>query len=169
LEIPVQITADMVRALREETGAGVMDCRRALDQAGGDAAEARKLLEKQGVAKAAKKADRAANQGLVESYIHGGGRIGVLVEVNCESDFVARNEEFKVFVRDVAMQIAAMSPKYVSRPADADGEEPEEAALLAQPFIKDPSQTIQDLLTEKIAKIGENIVIRRFERYELGK
>jgi elongation factor Ts len=163
------ITAEMVKSLREETGAGVMDCRRALEQADGNPAEAKRILEQQGVAKAAKKAGREANQGLVDAYIHGGGRIGVLIEVNCESDFVARNEEFKAFVHDLTMQIAAHPPKYVSRPEDADGADDEYAALLTQPFIKNPSLTIQDLLTEKIAKIGENILIRRFERFELGK
>lgn len=165
----MQITADMVKALREETGAGVMDCRRALEQAGGDRAAAIKILEQQGIAKAAKKAGREAREGLVDAYIHGGGRIGVLVEVNCETDFVARNEEFKTFVHDIALQIAATAPKYISLPADATGEDAAEVALLDQPFIKNPSQTIRDLLNEKIAKIGENIVIRRFERFELGK
>src|SRR5881398_3200326 len=154
----MDVTATMIKDLRERTGAGMSDCKKALTETGADMDKAIDYLRAKGLAKAAKKAGREATEGAVVSYIHGGGRIGVLVEVNCESDFVARNEEFKAFVHDLAMQIAAHAPKYVSRPEDTNGADDEYAALLSQPFIKNPSQTIQDLLTEKIAKIGENII-----------
>jgi elongation factor Ts len=194
------ITASMVKELRERTGAGMMDCKKALQEANGDIEKAIEILRKKGLSKAAKKAGRVAAEGVVEAYIHG-GRIGVLVEVNTETDFVAKNEEFRDFVKDVAMQIAAQNPKYVSReevPADVIEKEKEilkeqalnegkpehivekmiegriekfykEVCLLEQPFIKDPDKTINELLTEKIARIGENIVIRRFVRYEVGE
>ncbi|BCS80756.1 translation elongation factor Ts [Anaerocellum diazotrophicum] len=195
------ITADMVKELREKTGAGMMDCKKALEDAGGDMDKAIELLRERGLAKAAKKALRVAAEGIVESYIHGNGRIGVLVEINCETDFVARNEEFRQFAKDIAMQIAAANPKYVSReevPVDVIEKEKailrqqalnegkpenvvdrivegrlekffEEVCLLEQPWIKNPDMKIKDLLTEKIAKIGENIVIRRFARFERGE
>ncbi|WPX07967.1 translation elongation factor Ts [Anaerocellum danielii] len=195
------ITAEMVKELREKTGAGMMDCKKALEDAGGDMDKAIELLRERGLAKAAKKASRVAAEGIVESYIHGNGRIGVLVEINCETDFVARNEEFRQFAKDIAMQIAAANPKYVSReevPAEVIEKEKailrqqalnegkpenvvnrivegrlekffEEVCLLEQPWIKNPDMKIKDLLTEKIAKIGENIVIRRFARFERGE
>ncbi|KGG80832.1 translation elongation factor Ts [Caloranaerobacter azorensis] len=194
------VTASMVKELRERTGAGMLDCKKALVEANGDLEKAVEILRKKGLSKAAKKAGRIAAEGIVDSYIHG-GRIGVLVEVNSETDFVAKNEEFKQFVRDIAMQIAAQSPRYVSRedvPAEVIEKEKEilrqqalnegkpehivekmvegrlekfykEVCLLEQPFIKDPDVTIKDILTEKIAKIGENIKIRRFVRYEVGE
>lgn len=195
------ITAEMVKELREKTGAGMMDCKKALEDANGDMDKAIELLRERGLAKAAKKASRVAAEGIVESYIHGNGRIGVLVEINCETDFVARNEEFRQFAKDIAMQIAAANPKYVSReevPLDVIEKEKailrqqalnegkpenvvdrivegrlekffEEVCLLEQPWIKNPDMKIKDLLTEKIAKIGENIVIRRFARFERGE
>lgn len=189
-----------IKQLRERTGAGMTDCKAALDESKGDLERAIEILRAKGIAKAAKKAGREASEGLVESYIHGGGRIGVLVEVNCETDFVARNDDFKAFVREVAMQIAATAPFAVSEegidPALiekernvareqtlAEGKKPEmvdkivdgrikkfvkENSLLNQEYIRDPKRTINDLLKEVIAKIGENIVIRRFVRFELG-
>lgn len=184
--------------LRELTGAGMMDCKKALDEAKGDLSEAQQIIRKRGLDIAKKKATREAKEGGVFSYIHGGGRLGVLVEINCETDFVARNETFQAFARDVAMQIAAAHPLYVSEeniPADqlekekdafraqvegkpADVQEKilqgklskryEEICLLNQKFVKDDSRTIRDYLNEMIAKTGENIVIRRFSRFELG-
>lgn len=195
------ISAEMVKELREKTGAGMMDCKKALEDANGDMEKAIELLRERGLAKAAKRASRVAAEGIIESYIHGNGRIGVLVEVNCETDFVARNEEFRQFAKDVAMQIAAANPKYVSReeiPQEVIEKEKailrqqalnegkpenvvdrivegrlekffEEVCLLEQPWIKNPDMKIKDLLAEKIAKIGENIVIRRFARFERGE
>ncbi|WP_271628572.1 translation elongation factor Ts [Caldicellulosiruptor sp. DIB 104C] len=195
------ISAEMVKELRERTGAGMMDCKKALEDANGDMEKAIELLRERGLAKAAKRASRVAAEGIVESYIHGNGRIGVLVEINCETDFVARNEEFRQFAKDIAMQIAAANPKYVSReeiPQEVIEKEKailrqqalnegkpenvvdriiegrlekffEEVCLLEQPWIKNPDMKIKDLLAEKIAKIGENIVIRRFARFERGE
>ena len=195
------ITAEMVKQLRESTGAGMMDCKKALTDANGDMNKAVELLRERGIAKAVKKSGRVAAEGIVDAYIHGDGRIGVLVEVNTETDFAAKNEDFKAFVRDIAMQIAAARPEYVRReevPAEVIEKEKEilraqalnegkpekivdkmvegrlekfykEICLLEQPFIKDPDKTIQDLLTEKIAVIGENITIRRFARFEKGE
>ncbi len=162
------VSTDDIKQLRERTGAGIMDCKRALDEARGDQAEAEKLLKQWGLASVAKKAGRAASQGLVDSYIHAGGRVGALVEVNCETDFVARTDDFRALVHDVAMQVAAMNPRRLG----ADDAAPEDAAgdvpLLEQPFIKDPGKTIQDLVNESIARLGENIVVRRYARFELG-
>lgn len=172
------VTADEVKALREETGAGIMDCKRALTEAQGNMEQAKHLLRDRGFEVAAKKADREANQGIVESYIHGGGRIGVLLELNCETDFVARNSDFKELARELAMQIAAMNPRWLStEDVDARVKAAEELSdqqvasmtLLSQPYIRDQSRTIQQLITETIAKTGENIRLRRFTRYELGK
>ncbi len=194
------ISSDTVKELREKTGAGIMDCKRALADSGGDLEKAIDLLRQKGLSAAAKKASREAKEGLVSSYIHGGGKIGVLVEVNCETDFVARNSEFQELVKDIAMQIAASNPSYVKRedvPADLldrersiykiqakESGKPEhvldkivegkvekfylETCLLEQPFIKDPSVTINDMVQQKIAKIGENIIVKRFTRYQLG-
>lgn len=195
------ITADMVKQLRERTGAGMMDCKKALNETNGDMNKAIEFLREKGLAAAAKKSGRIAAEGLVEAYIHGDGRIGVLVEVNIETDFAARNDEFKSFVKDIAMQIAASKPEYIKRdevPAHVIEKEKEilraqalnegkpekivdkmvegriekfykEVCLLDQPFIKDPDRTIQQMLTEKIATIGENINIRRFVRFERGE
>ncbi|SFR01649.1 translation elongation factor Ts [Desulfoscipio geothermicus] len=196
-----EVTAAMVKELREKTGAGMMDCKKALKETEGDMEKAVDYLREKGLSAAAKKAGRVTAEGLVDSYIHAGGKIGVLIEVNCETDFVAKTGEFKELVRDIAMQVAAARPEYVSREevpehvvakerdilaAQAANEgKPEkiiqkmvegrlekfykEICLLEQPFIKDTDKTVKQLVTEKIAKIGENISIRRFVRYELGE
>jgi len=164
------VSVDDIKALREQTGAGVMDCRNALDEADGNLEKAIGLLREKGLSKGQKRSDREIGQGLVEAYIHG-GRIGALVEINCETDFVARTDVFKELAHDVAMQIASMAPAGVT-PDDLPGGiegEPEELALLTQPFIKDPSKTIQDLVNEAVTATGERIEIRRFTRYELGE
>ena len=163
-----------IMQLRERTGAGVMDCKRALEAAGGDLDRAIEVLRDQGIARAAKKSSREARLGVVDAYIHGGGRIGVLVEVNCETDFVARTEGFRQLAHDLAMQIAATSPLVVSeedlaQSPDAESLDPTQAALLAQKFIKDPNLTIKDVITNAVASLGENIQVRRFQRFELGQ
>jgi elongation factor Ts len=195
------ISATQVRDLREKTGAGIMDCKRALSESDGDLQQAVVYLREKGLAAATKKATRAASEGAVASYIHAGGKIGVLVEVNCETDFVARTPEFQNLVREIAMQVAASSPRYVHReevPAEvidserkiyrvqaAESGKPEkvlekivdgkvekfyaDACLMEQAFIKDPQQTVQQLVTEAVARIGENIVVRRFARFQLGE
>ncbi|MDH4207324.1 MAG: translation elongation factor Ts [Anaerolineae bacterium] len=193
------ITIEMIKELREKTGAGVLDCRNALQDVEGDFDQAAELLRKKGLALAEKKAEREAKEGLVEAYIHAGGKLGVLVEVNCETDFVARTDEFRELVHHVALQIAASNPAYVA-PEDVPAEvvererewqrqqvgpgKPEEimdrilegklnkyyqeVCLLDQSFIKDEEITIRDLITRGIAKLGENIRIRRFARFEVG-
>jgi elongation factor Ts len=195
------VTAAMVKEVRERTGAGMLDCKKALDETKGDIEKALDLLREKGLSAAANKAGRIATEGAVGSYIHAGGRIGVLVEVNCETDFVANTDEFKAFVKDIAMQISASNPRYVRREEvpqeDLDKEREilraqalnegkpekivekmvdgriskyyEEFCLMEQSFIKDPDKTIAALLNEKIGKIGENITIRRFQRFELGE
>ena len=197
----MNVTAAMVKELRETTGAGIMDCKEALTASNGSIQEAVDHLRKKGLQAAAKRSARSTSDGMVGSYIHSGGRLGVLVEVNCETDFVARNDEFQALVRDLAMQIAASDPLYVSRddiPEDVIAKEryileeqaktagrPEqviakivdgrlqkyfqEVCLLDQPFVKDSSITVRDLLAEKIAKIGENIAVGRFARFALGE
>jgi elongation factor Ts len=169
------ITTDMIKDLREKTGAGIMDCKRALKQTDGDMEGAAQILFQQGYQKAEKKAQREAREGLVEAYVHTGGRIGALVEVNCESDFVARTDDFKSLAHNIAMQVAATDPRYIyveDMPPEGDrdnGLDPGEVCLLSQPFIKDPQKTIQDVITETVARVGENIKVRRFARFELGK
>jgi elongation factor Ts len=199
------ITPASIKALREKTGAGMMECKSALTEAGGDENQAIEVLRKRGLASARKKEGRIAAEGAVGSYIHMGGKVGVLVEVNCETDFVARGEEFQQLVKDVAMHIAAAEPRYVARediPAEAFDKEREiaraqaqgdpknankpeqviekivegrlnkfyeEVVLLDQPFIKDPAKTVGELVSEKIAKSGEKITIRRFARYKMGE
>lgn len=191
----VDISTDLVKELRTRTGAGVMDCRAALQQAGGDLENAAEILRAKGLATAAKKVGRAASEGLVEAYIHTGGRVGALVEVNCETDFVARTEVFKRLVREIAMQVTAATPQYVTRdeiPADVleaqrrqfateltgkpsaavDGRLEkwvQDVALLEQPFIKDETRRVREVITEAIAKLGENIQVRRFARFKLGE
>ena len=161
------VSIDQIKALREETGAGVMDCRSALEQVDGDLDAAREILREKGISTAAKRADRTAGQGLIESYIHG-GRIGVLVDLRCETDFVARTEPFKELAHDIAMQVASMQPAAVS--ADQlDGEDAEATALLDQPFIRDAGQTIADRINDVIASVGEKIEVARFVRYEVGE
>jgi elongation factor Ts len=196
-----EITAQLVKELRERTGAGMMECKSALVEAKGDSAEAEVVLRKRGIASAAKKATRATKQGLIASYIHPGSQLGVLVEVNCESDFVARTDEFQGLVHDIAMQIAAADPQFIRRedvtPALLERErrierertlaekKPEKVVekivegrlakfyeavcLLDQPFIKEPTLTVQQLIATKIAKIGENITVSRFVRFKLGE
>lgn len=165
------ITVKEIQALRDATGAGIMDCKKALEQAGGDFDKAQGILQAQGIATATKKAARSARDGLVISYIHSGGRIGSLVEVNCETDFVARTDGFRQLAHDLAMQVAAMNPRYISSDELPPGENgnPEEVCLLQQPFIKDSTRTIQDLVTEYIARTGENIKVRRIARFALGE
>ena len=193
------ITAQMVADLREKTGAGLLDCKKALGESNGNVDEAITILRKKGAASAAKKADRATKEGLIESYIHVGGKVGVLIEVNCETDFVARNEDFRAFVKDLCLQIAAASPQYVSRDevpeselqkerdiaaAQVQGKPPaavqkivegkldkyySTVCLLDQPFVKLPEKTVKELLTDQIAKIGENLQVRRFIRYQIGQ
>lgn len=163
-------TVQQIKALRAETGAGVMDCKRALADSDGNVEKAKEILREQGIAAATKKASRATNEGLVESYIHSGGRIGAIVEVNCETDFVARTDEFKGLAHDLAMQIAAMSPSHIDISSVEDGDSlPPESFLMQQTFIKDPSRTIRDLVNEAVGKLGENIQVRRFTRFSLGE
>lgn len=175
----VKISAKDIQKLREKTSAGVMDCKLALEEAGGDFTQAMQVLRKRGVALAAKKSSRAAKEGRIESYVHLHNKIGVLLEINCESDFVSRCDEFKKFAKDLAMQIAALNPRYLKKedlPKDVVKQEKEHLedfykanCLLEQVFIKDEDKLIKDYLTEVIAKIGENIVIRRFTRFQLGE
>ncbi len=173
---------EQIKQLREKTGAGIMDSKRALEAANGDMTGAEDILRKQGMASAAKKAGRAANQGLIFQYIHG-GRIGCLLELNCETDFVARTDDFQQLGRDIAQHIIGMMPEYVRAdevPADirererrihdgSDEEVDRKIVLMAQPFVRDPKKTIGGMVQEAIGKLGENIVIRRFTRYELGE
>jgi elongation factor Ts len=167
----LEITTEQIKILREESGAGIMDCRNALKETNGDKAMALEVLSKLGLIKAQKTAGRVAKQGLVMSYIHGEGRIGALVEVNCETDFVARTSEFQELCHNVAMQVAAMDPQYLSKNECPTGVEIDfqNACLLLQPYIKDPTRNIQELVAELIAKTGENIIVSRFARFELGK
>ena len=172
------ITAETIKELRELTSCGVIECKKALEETGGDIQKAKEVLRKRGLELAAKKGGRAATEGRIEAYIHGGAKIGVLVEVNCETDFVSSNEDFIQFSKDVAMQVAATNPKYIKREdipeaelaeqADADAYA-KEVCLLEQPFVKAPKQTIQDCLNELVAKIGENIFIGRFLRYKVNE
>jgi len=196
-----EVSAAQVRELREKTGAGIMDCKRALAEGGGNLDKAVVYLREKGLAAAAKKSARAASEGVVGSYIHAGGKIGVLIEVNCETDFVARTPEFQTLVKDLAMQVAAANPHYVRRedvpPATLESERGiyraqasgsgkpaavverivegkvekffADMCLLEQPFIKEPQRTVSEILTEAIARIGENLVVRRFARFQLGE
>src|SRR5437868_13986227 len=200
-----EINAANIKALRDKTGAGMMECKKALTESDGNEERAIEILRERGLASAKKKEGRVAAEGVVGSYIHMGGKVGVLVEVNCETDFVARGEEFQQLVKDVAMHVAAAEPRYVSReevPTDALDKEREiaraqakndpknaskpdqvierivegrlnkfyeEAVLMDQPFVKDPAKTVGELVTEKIAKTGERITIRRFTRYKMGE
>jgi elongation factor Ts len=161
----------MIKELREATGAGVMDAKRALDEANGDKEKAKAILREQGALRAEKRAERETRQGVVDSYIHAQGRIGVLVELNCETDFVANTEDFRSLARNIAMQIAAMNPQVVSaedRTPEMEGSD-EEVALLSQPYIRDAGRNIGDLVKELVAKTGENVRVSRFVRYELGR
>ncbi len=163
------LNAAAIKELRDKTGAGVMECKRALDEAGGSVVKAAELLRERGIAHVEKVAGRQVSHGLIEAYIHAGGRIGTLVEINCETDFVGRTDEFKALAHDIAMQVAATNPRYLCPedvPADAPDEE--RVCLLQQPFIKEPGKTVQDVVNDAIAKLRENIRIRRYTRYELG-
>ena len=165
----MQVSTEAIKALREQTSAGIMECKHALQETGGDLAAASSMLRERGYAIAKKKENRSAGEGLVECYIHTGGRIGALVEVNCESDFVARTPEFKELAHDLAMQVVAACPRYVSAEDVPEGEEfADEDCLLLQPFIKDPGKKVEDVVTETIAKVRENIKVRRFVRFALG-
>ncbi len=196
----MKVTAQMVKELRGMTGAGILDAKKALDASGGDMEAAKKALREKGLAKAAKKASREAKEGLIEMYAHPGGQVGVMVEINCETDFVARNEQFQQLAHDIALQIAAMNPRYLKKEdvpqADLDKEreiltnltlqegKPErivarivdgrmskyysDYVLLEMPFVKDEKKTIGRMVTDAVASLGENIVVRRFARYELG-
>jgi elongation factor Ts len=196
-----EVSANMVKELREKTGAGMMDCKKALAESGGDFAKAEEYLRKKGLSAAAKKAGRVASEGAVASYIHMGGKIGVLVEVNCETDFVARTEGFQALLKEIAMQIAAAAPQFVRReevPAEVIDKEMEiaraqareqkkpdaivdkiaqgkvekfykEVVLLEQPYVRDDKKTVQDVVNDAVAKIGENIQVRRFARFVLGE
>ncbi len=168
----MEISTEKIKTLRKQSGAGIMDCRSALVGCKGDIDKALEVLKKKGFIKAQKKAERTTGAGLIEGYIHTAGRIGALVEVNCETDFVARTDEFKELAHCLAMQVAAMNPQYVTEKdipkAKAKEVVVEEACLVSQPYIKDPTKTIKDVITEVIAKTGENIKVSRFIRFELG-
>ena len=198
--VRMAVTAGMVKELRDKTGAGMMDCKKALSETSGDVEKAIDYLRQKGLSDAGKRTGRTASEGLVGSYIHPGGKLGVLVEVNCESDFVARTEEFQALVKDVAMHVAASNPLYLRRedvPEDViarekniyevqarEGGKPEqiverivqgklekffeEVCLLEQPFVKEPDLSVNQLISSLVAKLGENIVVRRFQRYQLG-
>ena len=167
----MEISIDLVRALREQTGAGIMACKEALQETRGDLEQATELLRQQGLAIVAKKAARETKEGVVEAYIHSGSRVGALVEVSCETDFVARTPEFRELAHNLAMQVAAMRPTYVSQEEvpDSDEANPEESCLLEQPFIKDSTKTVRDLINEIVAKVGENVRVRRFSCFSLGE
>jgi elongation factor Ts len=157
-------TTELIKELRDKTGAGIMECKKAIDDALGDMGKAEALIKERGLAMAEKKAGREAGQGLIDSYVHA-GRIGAMIELNCETDFVARTDDFKTLAREIAMQVAATNPSRISsQEASTDGDVP----LLDQPYIRDPGKTIQDLVNETIARVRENVVIRRFARFELG-
>jgi len=166
----LEISVEMVKELREQCGAGIMECRKTLIEVAGNMEKALEIMKEKGLLKAAKKAERATTEGLVEAYVHTGGRIGAMVEVNCESDFVARTDEFKELAHNLAMQVAALSPQFITQEEVPEGSdiEPESACLLLQPYIKDPTKTVRDVVVEIIAKVGENIRVSRFARFELG-
>ncbi len=166
----MKIPTAKIKELRDQTGAGIMDCRNALLEAEGDREKALKVIEQKNLMRVQKKLERIASQGVVEAYIHTAGRIGAMVELNCESDFVARTAEFKELAHNLAMQIAAQDPQFISSGEVSEGTdiEPKADCLLLQPYIRDPDKTIQDIITETIAKVGENIKVSRFARFELG-
>lgn len=167
----MQVSTESIRLLRERTGAGIMDSKRALEDAGGDMEKAEQALREKGMARAATKADRATAEGVIDSYIHAGSRIGAMIELNCETDFVGRTPEFRELAHNIAMQVAAMSPLYLDEGEMPEGAEakPEEVCLLRQSFIREPSKTIADLVLEMRAKVGENIRVGRFVRFGLGE
>jgi elongation factor Ts len=166
----LEVPTEKLKELREQTGAGIMACRNALVQAEADMEKALEILKEQSLFIVEKKKERVTSQGLVEAYIHPGGRIGSMIELNCETDFVARTDEFKGLAHNLAMQVAAMAPKYVSAEDIPEGEDPDTGTvcLLSQAYIRDPNLTILDIINEAVAKVGENIKITRFARYEIG-
>jgi elongation factor Ts len=166
----LQISTEMIKQLREQSSAGIMDCRSALLSCDGNMEKALEILKEKGLLQAKKTAERVTAQGLVEAYIHTAGRIGAIVEVNCETDFVARTGEFKELAHCLAMQVAALSPQFISEKDIPEGADidPKEACLLLQSYIKDPTRTVNDIIVEVIAKTGENIRVKRFARFELG-
>ena len=166
----MEISIEMIKELRGQCGAGIMECRNALLEVDGNIEKALQILKEKGLLKAEKKAERATTQGLIEAYIHTGGRIGALVEVNCETDFVTRTDEFKDLAHDLAMQVAALSPQFITKEEIPEGTdvEPQAACLLLQPYIRDPGKIVRDVIVETIAKVGENIKVSRFARFELG-
>ena len=165
------ITTEQIKALRDLTGAGVMDSKKALEESNGDIEKAEQILKAKGIEKIAGKSDRETSDGLIHSYVHSGSRIGSLVEINCETDFVSRTPEFAELAHNLAMQIAAMAPEYVDKSEIGEDEKrsAEEICLLQQPFIRDNALTIQDIVTEVAAKVGENIRVKRFARFTLGE
>ncbi len=167
----MKVSTDSIRELRGQSGAGIMDCRNALAETDGDIEKALEILKQRSLAKVEKKKSRTASQGLVECYIHTGGHIGAMVEINCETDFAARTDEFRELAHHVAMQVVAMSPQYISKEEIPEGADinPEIACLLQQPFIKDQAVTIQDIVNNVIAKVGENVKINRFVRFAIGE
>jgi elongation factor Ts len=163
------VTVDQIKALRQMTGAGIMECKEALEKTGGDLEKATEVLRQKGFAQVAKRASRATTEGLIEAYIHTGGRVGALVELGCETDFVARTPEFRALAHDIAMQVAAMSPVYLSKEEMTEGETrpPAQVSLLQQPFIKDNSRLVGEVVQELAAKVGENVRVVRFTRWAL--
>jgi len=161
------VSREAIKELRDKTGAGVLECKKALLEAEGDLGHAIAILKERGLLLAEKKAERVTREGLIEAYVHTGGRLGALIEINCETDFVARTEEFKRLAHDLAMQVAATAPRFISRDEAPEGEDPTEDCLLVQPFIKEPGKRVQDIIAEAKAKLGENIRVRRFARFEL--
>ncbi len=166
----MDVSTEKIKELRGKSGAGIMDCRQALITSEGDMDKALELLKEKGLTIAKKKAERTTEQGIIAAYVHNTGRIGAMVELDCETDFVARTDEFKELSRCLAMQVAALSPQYVSKEDLPQGSDldPKEVCLLAQPFIKDPAKTVNDMVIEAIAKVGENIRVKRFTRFEIG-
>ena len=167
----MKIRVETVKELREQSGAAIMQCQSALIEAEGDIEKALQILKQKSLFQAEKKANRTTSQGLIEAYIHGGGRIGAMVELNCETDFVARTDEFKELAHHLAMQVAAMNPRFISKEEAPKGSdiEPQTACLLLQADIKEPERTVKEIIAETIAKVGENIRISRFARFELGE
>ena len=165
------ISVEAIKALREETSAGIMDCKNALAESNGDLQKAAEILRQKGLLTASKKSSRETSEGIIDCYIHTGGRVAAVVELNCETDFVARTTEFKDLAHNLAMQVAAMAPTYLDSESVPTSEDvnPEESCLMEQSFIRDPSTTIRDLVNETVGKVGENIRVRRFQRFSLGE
>ncbi len=167
----MDISVELVKELRQRSGAGIMDCKRSLEEAGGDLEKAMQALRDKGIATIEKRSGRETRDGIVESYIHSGGRIGAMVELSCETDFVSRTPEFRELAHNLAMQVAAMSPQYLDQseqPEGTDGNQ-EVLCLLQQPFIKDDGKVVQELITELATRVGENVRVRRFARFQLGE